>query len=174
MLRFSSRPATNYAPKVAPERLELSRPYCGHCGLNAARLPVCFRHGAIVTVGIWREIPQRVRVESNHRARLRRALLFPLSYRPRNRTLHRETDRARTGTDPGHNRALCPVKLRPPFNWRPSWCQRKWSDEESNLNLRLFKPALVPHKLSNPIESHEWRRRGSNPHPGGANAAFSR
>jgi hypothetical protein len=65
-----------HGPKVAPERLELSRPFCGHCGLNAARLPVCFRHGAIVTVGIWREIPQRVRVESNHRARLRRALLL--------------------------------------------------------------------------------------------------
>jgi hypothetical protein len=58
-------------------------------------------------------------VESNHRARLRRASL----YSPELRTLDsrtgvvpypRETGRARTGTYPGHIRALCPVKLRPP------------------------------------------------------------
>jgi hypothetical protein len=93
----------------------------------------------------------------------------------------RETDRARTGTHPGHNRALCPVKLQPPC-LGPSSCRRsrsvgygaEWSDEESNLNLRIFRPALVPHKLSNPVKSHKWRRRGSNPHYGGANAAFSR
>jgi hypothetical protein len=63
--------------------------------------------------------PERVRVESNHRARLRRASLLS----PELRTLEcsavaepdpRETGRARTGTYLGHNRALCPVELRPP------------------------------------------------------------
>src|SRR5215216_864853 len=63
-----------------------------------------------------RKLPERVRVESNHRARLPRASL----YSPELRTLGcetgvvtypREIGQARTGTYPDHNRALYPVKL---------------------------------------------------------------
>ena len=66
-----------------------------------------------------RKLPELVRVESNHRVRLRRAS----PYSPELRTLGckpgvvpypGETGRARTGKYPDHNRALCPVKLQPP------------------------------------------------------------
>src|SRR5215210_708873 len=112
------RSTAELRPQVAPERLELSCPFQApqsECGASTS-----FRHGAVrCSEGTSRELPERVRVESNHRARLRRASL----YSPELRTLRcrtgvepdpGETGRARTGTYPGHNRALCPVKLRPP------------------------------------------------------------
>ncbi len=93
-------------------------------------------------------------MESNHRARLRRASL----YSPELRTLGcrtgvepgpGETGRARTGTYPGHNRALCPVKLRPPrlpvsdTHRRP----HSGSSRFRACDLRRFRPALLPPEL---------------------------
>src|SRR5215212_4463798 len=53
---------------------------------------------------------------------LRRLLLCPLSYgfglHDGSRTRLGEIGRNRTGTHPGHNRALCPVKLQPPCSSR--------------------------------------------------------
>jgi hypothetical protein len=59
--------------------------------------------------------PGRIRTTAT---RFRRPLLCPLSYGfgllDGSRTRLRETGRNRTGTHPGHSRALCPVKLQPP------------------------------------------------------------
>jgi hypothetical protein len=136
-------------------------------------------------------LQERVRVESNHRARLRRASL----YSPELRTLgcrtgvepgQVETDRARAGTYPGHNRALCPVKLRPPrlpvsdTHRRP----HSGSSRFRACDLRRFTPALLPpelqsHRVTRSLRQSRrgrtfalgalisgwWTRRDSNPRP---------
>src|SRR5215218_8557519 len=66
-----------------------------------------------------RKLPERVRVESNHRARFRRASLYSFELLTLRCEIGvvpypREIGQARTGTYPDHNRALYPVKLLPP------------------------------------------------------------
>lgn len=112
-------------PEVAPERLELS------CSLRTLRSErSASTTSATVLLLRW---GSRSRVPRADPAGLKPAASrfvarcsVRLSYRswgvgrePNPRP--RETDRARTGIHPGHNRALCPVKLRSPCN---AWVRR--------------------------------------------------
>jgi hypothetical protein len=142
----------NYVPKWHRRGSNTHARY-GHPSLSAARLPA----SATVPCAVMRELPARSPSGSGWNRTTAHAFVgrrsVPLSCGPwgvrRESFPPRETGRARTGTYPGHNRALYPVKLRPPrLTVRDS--QRLLQSGSSRFracDLRWFKSPLLPPEL---------------------------